>query len=478
LVVNTIPPAARLTNMIIDRYDPVRLFDLVPQLQLELGPELVGLDRLLDDDVLFQRVKADLARRAPLSLVHGRHSTPVEVILRMLVVRRLYHWSYADTEHFVSDSLVLRQFCRLGLQRAPDDTTLIRWAALIQPATLDELNEHVVALARGLRVTRGHKLRTDGTVVETTIHHPTDSSLLADGVRVLNRLIKRAKEVVGDGIAAADTVLHERSREARQVARDIGETARRRGDEAAHARRTAYARLVEITAASLEDASRIAGQIAAAATGRVGKLRAQVDHFVPLVEQVVDQTCRRLFGGETVPAAEKLVSLFEPHTQIICRGKATRPTEFGRKIWLDEVDGGIISRYQILDGNPSDDQHVAPTLAQHQRLFGQPPDLFAGDRGVHSAENELTAQLLGVKQVALPQPGARSAARQKHESQEWFQEAKRFRAGIEGRISGLKRHGYLGQCPDKGEAGFGRWIGWGILTANLATIARSVAAHP
>jgi IS5 family transposase len=179
--------------MIGDRYDPMNLFDLVPQLKLELEPVLAELDRLLDDDELFQRVKADLARRAPLSLVHGRHATPVEVILRMLVVRRLDHWSDADTEHFVSDSLVLRHFCRLALQRAPDDSTLIRWAALLQPATLDQLNEHVVELARRLRVTRGHKLRTDGTVVTTTIHHPPDSRLLADGVRVLHRLIRRAQ---------------------------------------------------------------------------------------------------------------------------------------------------------------------------------------------------------------------------------------------------------------------------------------------
>jgi IS5 family transposase len=464
--------------MIIDRYDPMSLFDLVPQLALELDPILAGLDRLLEDDVLFQRVKADLARRAPLSLVHGRHSTPVEVILRMLVVRRLYHWSYAETERFVSDSLVLRQFCRLGLRRAPDDTTLIRWAALIQPATLEQLNEHVVGLARSLKVTRGRKLRTDGTVVETTIHAPTDSSLLADGVRVLTRLVTRAKAAVGDLSATAATALRERTRQARQVAREIGETARRRGEEAARLRQTAYGRLVAIAEASLEDASRLPGQVGAAVTGAAGQLGEQIRHFVALVEQVVDQTCRRVFGDESVPAAEKIVSLFEPHTQIICRGKVERPTEFGRKIWLDEVEGGIISRYQVLDGNPSDDQHLASTLAQHRRLFGGPPDLLAGDRNVQSAENEATARLLGVTEVALPQPGARSPERRAYENQEWFRAAQRFRAGIEGRISGLKRHGYLGRCPDKGEAGFGRWIGWGILTANLSTIARAVPARP
>lgn len=167
--------------MITDRYDPMNLFDLVPKLSLEMDPELATLDELLDDDVLFQRVKDDLARRHPNSLTRSRNATPVEVILRMLVVRRLYDWSYEQTEHFISDSLVLRQFCRLYLQPAPDDSTLIRWAGLVGPETLEQLNEHVVRLARQLRVTRGRKLRTDPTVVETNISYPRDSGLLRDG---------------------------------------------------------------------------------------------------------------------------------------------------------------------------------------------------------------------------------------------------------------------------------------------------------
>jgi len=359
--------------MIVDRYDPVRLFDLVPQLALEMEPELAQLDRLLEDDALFQRVKADLARRAPLSLVHGRHSTPVEVVLRMLVVRRLYAWSYAATEHFVSDSLVLRQFCRLGFARAPDDSTLIRWAGLIRPATLERLNDHVVALARQLKVTRGRKLRTDGTVVETTIHHPSDSSLLVDGVRVLGRLVGGAKRIARELVAVGEEALADRLRDARALDREIGETARRRGDEATATRQGAYARLVEIAAASLEDAGRLLGQVREGADAAVGKLRGRLERVVPLVEQVVDQACRRVFGGEAVPAGEKLVSLCEPHTAIIVRGKADRPAEFGHKVWLDEVDGGIVSRYQVLVGNPADAGHLAPSLAHHQRLFGHPP---------------------------------------------------------------------------------------------------------
>ena len=153
--------------MIVDRYEPVNLSELIPQLRLEMEPELAALDRLLDEDDIFLRIKADFSKRRPNSERLGRRSTPVEVILRMLVVRRLYDWSFEATERNVSDSLVLRQFCRLYLEPAPDDTTLIRWAKLIGPQTLARLNERAVALAFEHKVTRGRKLRTDGTVVET-----------------------------------------------------------------------------------------------------------------------------------------------------------------------------------------------------------------------------------------------------------------------------------------------------------------------
>jgi transposase, IS5 family len=169
---------------------------LVPALGMTMDPVLMQLDTLLDDDRLFQAVQADLARRRPRTLMDGRPSTPVEVILRMLVVKHLYGWCYEATERWVSDSLVLRQFCRVYAEAVPDDTTLIRWANLSQPATLHRLLDHVVTLARALKVTRGRKLRIDGTVVATNIHHPTDSTLLYDGVRVLGRTLTRARNLL------------------------------------------------------------------------------------------------------------------------------------------------------------------------------------------------------------------------------------------------------------------------------------------
>ncbi len=169
-----VPQNRSLTAMTIDRYDPINLFEMIPELNLQLEPELAQLDRLLDDDVLFERVKADLSRRHANSGKLGRRSTPVEVVLRMLAVKRLYGFSYEQTERFVNDSIVLRQFCRLYLEKAPDDTTLIRWANTIGSETVASLNDRAVELARSLKATRGRKLRIDGTVVETNIHHPTD----------------------------------------------------------------------------------------------------------------------------------------------------------------------------------------------------------------------------------------------------------------------------------------------------------------
>jgi IS5 family transposase len=414
-----------------------------------------------------------LARRFPHSLTRGRHATPVEVVLRMLVVRRLYDWSYAATEQFVSDSLVLRQFCRLYLERAPDDTTLIRWAKLVQPATLERLHEHVVALARDLRVTRGRKLRTDGTVVEAAIRYPKDSGLLADGVRVVGRVLRRAKELLG----AAGAMVRDRTRSAKRLAQRIAATTRQRSEAATSARQTAYLKLLAVARASLRQATALQKQLVATADRAGQRLLGQLNQFVPLITRVIDQTERRVVRDEAVPASEKLVSIFEPHTAIIRRGKAGKPTEFGHKIWLDEVDGGIITRATVLEGNPPEAPQLLTSIAHHCRLFGHAPDLVTADRGLDDPANEAAAAAAGVKHVAIPRKGAVTPERLRFEHQRWFRRAQRYRTGIEGRISVWKRRGRLGRCRDHGKRGFDRWIGWGVLTENLNTIARSMTVR-
>ena len=463
--------------MLIEKYEPVNLFALVP---LERDPVLDQLGQLLDDDALFRAVKADLAKRHPHTLTCGRHSTPVEVILRMLVVKHLYRWSYEKTERFVADSITLRQFCRVYLEPVPDDSTLIRWANLLQPETLHQLLEHVVAMARRLKVSRGRKLRTDGTVVESNIHHPTDSGLLVDGVRVLSRTLGRAREVIASASAkvgrVAQHVFRNRLRSARNRAREISRITRSKSKEAQERCRRTYQKLVQVTQASVEQAQQVVTILRHVASLEAQGLAAELTHVIPLVEQVIQQTVRRVLEGEKVPAQEKLVSIFEPHTDIIRRGKKGRPVEFGHKVWLDEVDGGIVSSYRILEGNPNDQSQWVPSLEQHEALFDRPPDQASGDRGVYSRDNEARAQQMGVRRTILPKPGYRSVQRKEHERQRWFQRGRRYHHGIEGRISVLKRRHGLDRCLYHGEDGFERWVGWGIIAHDLLKIASALVA--
>jgi transposase, IS5 family len=358
----------------------------------------------------------------------------------------------------------------------PDDTTLLRWANLLQPATLHRLLDHVVELARTRKVTRGRQLRMDGTVVETPLHHPTDSTLLYDGVRALGRTLGKARTVLQKTAGGAREALRERTRRAKRQMKRLREAARQRGTAAADRMRTAYQRLLAITQTTVQHAQHVGAALTTQATAQGKQLAATVAHMGPLVCQVLSQTPRRVLQGEVVPAAEKVVRLFEPQTAIIRTGKPGRPTEFGRVLWLDEVEGGIVSRYAVLAGHPAADAQLPPSLEHHRRVFKRPPRLLAGDRGVHSAANERYATTHGVKHVVLPQPGATSGKRIAYEQQRWFRRGRDWRAGIEGRISGLKRRHQLERCRYHGTAGMARWVGWGGIAHNLRVLAQATAA--
>ncbi len=462
--------------MLRERYAAQDIFEQIGTVSIEMEPVLSRLAELLDEDALFEAVKADLAKRYPRTLLTGRSSTPVEVVLRMLVIKHLYGWSYEQTEQWVSDSLVLRQFCRVYLEKVPDDTTLIRWANLIQPQTLAGLLEHVVELAVQHKVTKGRKLRIDGTVVETNIHHPTDSTLLQDGVRVLGRLLRRAGTELKGALPHGQRWLRQQTQTARDAWLSIVHAAARRGEEADASMRTAYATLLDVSEQLLEQAQRANQALRQRTTKPAQRLADQLTNVVPKVQQIMRQTQRRVLQGQSVPARDKLVSLFEPHSAIIRKGKVGKAVEFGRVLWLDEVEGGLISRYDVLAGNPADADQLRPSLDHHARVFGKPPNLLAADRKVYSPSGEAYAMGQGVKYVAIPKPGARSPARQAHEHLPWFRSGRNWRAGIESRISLLKRRFGLRRCRYHGENGMQRWVGWGIIAYDLWAIARKTAA--
>ncbi len=461
--------------MLKHRYNRTDLFALVPQLGLRFEPQLEQLDRLLDDDEILDRVREDLAGRYPKTRTRGRPSTPVEVILRMLVVMRLYGWSYEQVEYFVNDSLVLRQFCRIYLERVPDDTTLIRWANTLGPETIERINDRVVQLARSLKVTRGRKLRVDTTAVEADVHFPTDSGLIGDGVRLVSRLLRRAKAVLGEAAAGLGEAFRSRVRTVRKLSQQLHRIARRKNEQGRAALKAGYVRLIASAKRTRAQGARVIGALRGRCDDRAAlRLADRLGEVLPRLKQAIGQAERRVLKNDPVPSAEKLVSLFEPHTQVIPRFKAGKAVEFGRKLRLDEVDGGLVTGYAILErGGGQDQPCLADSLASHRRQFGRPPHLLAADRGMSSPKNEELAKEAGIRHVALPHVGKAPPGRRAEEKGRRFRNAYRFRAGIEGRIHVLKRDRGLRRCRYHGERGFGRWVGWGIVTHNLAKVARA-----
>jgi IS5 family transposase len=459
--------------MLREHYPLDKLFEEVLGYVPEMAPELVKIDTYLEDEKLYRLIKKDLSKRWPKTLQTGRSSTPVDVVLRMLVVKRLHGYSYEETERNVSDSLRLRQFCRVYLNSVPDDTTLIRWANLIQPKTLEKFNQRITHLALERKVTRGRKLRTDGTLVESNIHAPSDNRLLADSVRVLARSAVRGRAILQAAGKKVEKSFEDFTQTAKRISHQIGETLRTQKEAARLAGRQQYQELIAITEQTIEWAVQTQKQLQKQSQPRAKRLAQTLQTFVPGARQVIDQTTHRILQGEQVPAGEKLVSLFEEHTDIIRRGKEAHPVEYGHKIWLNEVEGGIVSHYRILDGNPSDEHQWKPSLKAHLATFKQPPVQASADRGLSSEPNETLAHEMGIQHVIIPKRGYRSKAREKHEHQAWFVKGRKWHAGVEGRISVLKRAHGLGRCLAHGLSGFHCWVGWGVIAGNLAVLGRT-----
>src|SRR6266704_5464831 len=464
--------ARRCLLMLIDRYPKEDIFARVPKMTQRIDPVLQQLDLFLDDDEVYHQVRNDFGKRYRQTLVHGRPSTPVEVLLRMLLLKHLFGWSYQETEDRVDESLVLRWFSRLFWEPAPDDTTLIRWANTLQPETLHALNDRVVQLAVQAKVTKGRKLRLDATCVQTTIHHPTDSGLLVDSVRVLSRFVQRAKGLVKDQVSNLQRLCRSRLRTARQVAQTLHRQLRRKGEDKEAQQKELYQKLIHTTEQMVQQSRRVVAVLSKQTQQQAQHLLDQVKPLLPLVERVISQTRSRVLESKKVASDQKVLSLFEPHTRAIPRHKGGALVEFGRQVILDEVDGGIVTRYQILE-HPTEHGQALEAVAHHRLLFEHPPNLVAGDRGVHSAETEPRLSAAGVKQVSIPAAGPVSEERKALEHTRSFRRGYRWRAGIEGRIASLRRDYGWRKSAYHGQDGMERWLGLGVIASNLRHIAQA-----
>ena len=434
-------------------------------------------DQVLADEEMVTAVYEALGKRHPNSRSRGRQGVPAEVVLRLLVLKHVRNWSYEALEREVRANLVYRDFTRVGAGKVPDAKTMGRWGVAVGPQALERVHTRMVAIARRNGLIKGRRMRVDTTVVETNIHYPTDSSLLGDGVRVLTRVMRRITKIAG----AAGEKLRDRSRSVKLRVLDIARAARAKGRQSQEKLKSVYGKLLHATSRVVGQAKRFTREIASGVKRSrnilkqmaLEGLRGALDNMVPLVKQVMKQTRARIFRGETRTAG-KILSLFEPSTEVIRKGKAAKPNEFGKMVKLQEAENQIVTDYEVYGRRPNDADLLIPAIEVHKAKLGRTPYLVAADAAFYSASNEVAAKAKGVKRVCIPNRSTKSAERRREQKKRWFRNGQKWRTGCEGRISVVKRRHGLSRCRYKGEVGMQRWVGLGVIADNLVNIGRAM----
>jgi transposase, IS5 family len=429
------------------------------------------IDVLLDDPELIRLVVEAQASAAPCASSRGRTRIAPDRVLRCCALKHIKGWSFRELERELRGSLVYRHFTHFDQDPVPDFSTFSRNLALLASVT-SPIHARVISVARKERIATGRKLRTDTTVVETDIHYPTDSTLLQDGIRVLTRAARRIADECRGAPRIVDhrRAVKHRVLEIHRAAKSLAETGRQKLKDG-------YCKLLGLARGVLRKVDQIghaldAGQLAVVGNPlRVLGAEYELRHLAPLCRKVIAQTEARVFGGDR-HVSDKIVSLFEEHSEVIRKGKTHKPTEFGRLVRIDEVENGIVSSYAVEEGNPPDVRAWDPALDEHETHFGRPPRMATADRGYYSAENERAARARGVERVVLPGRGKLCATRRGQQKERWFQRALRWRAGIENRIATLKHRFEMVRARYKGALGFTRYVGWCVISQNLVSMAR------
>lgn len=428
--------------------------------------ELKRISEVLDQlPQAAQLVHADLVH--PKTKRLGRKGMPAEQVLRAMLIKQMNGFSYEELAFHLADSNVYRWFCRLGIgDKPPKKSTLQKSIKRIRAETWEAINAMVVQRAAELGIERGDKTRTDCTAVESDIHHPTDSTLLWDCVRVLVRLMTTAQDEFG--IAFND---HSRRAKRRMVAILTAKRFERRIP--------LYRDLLKVTAKTVEQAKVNAERLDKVEVidmmqmVKASAIAEQLRHYVDLAQRVLDQTRRRVLDGESVPASDKIVSIFEPHTDIIV--KDNRGPIYGHKVCLTAGASGIVTDVVVEKGNPADVTLATKMVERHRALFGKAPRQVSFDGGFASRANLSAIKAMGVKDVAFSKPCG-MAITDMVKSTWVFRQLRRFRSGIESCISFLKRGFGLARCAWNGFASFRAYVVGSVLACNLLIVARHLIA--
>jgi IS5 family transposase len=425
-------------------------------------------DGLLDDEELIEPVYQAQGKRWGQSRTRGRKQTPAEVVLRMLVLKHANNWSFEETEHQVRANVVCREFARVGLEKVPDAKVIAKIAKMMGPEVVERIHRRIIEVAKQHGAVRGRRMRVDTTVVETNIHHPTDSSLLGDGTRVLTRLMKKAESVVGGLVKGVRNRM--RTVEKKVVA--IAISSRRKGPEGEKQRQQHYKKLLTVTRQVVNQAKRVAEQIAEMSKAKRAAAKPLLEEMATMVErtkQVIRQTKARIFEGNT-KSPDKIVSMFEPHTEVIRKGKASKPTEFGKMVKIQEAENQVIVDYEVYAKRPNDSDLLVESVERHTERMGRVPELVAADAGFYSMANEKELEQRGVKRISVPNRSTKSEARRQKQKERWFKNGQKWRTGCEGRISVLKRRHGLNRSRYRGQDGIEKWVGLGVIADNLITL--------
>ena len=408
---------------------------------------------------ILKAVRQDLLRLRKADAKKGREGMSAEQVLRAALIKQMFSFSYLDLSFHLSDSIQVRGFCRLSPSaKTPMKSALQSNIGAIRAQTWELVNKALIVHGRECKVEAGRWMRTDTTVVESNIHHPLDSALLWDGVRVLTRIMQRAHDKYG----TARTNFKRRAKRRFIAILNAGRMSRRL---------PLYKDLLKVTHQTVRAAERAAEQLAA--TGVV-VYAAQLAHFIPLVKRVIDQTERRVLRGESVPAEDKIVSIFEPHTDIIRKDR--RNTYFGHKITISTGRSGMVLDLVIEKGNPADSTLAVRSAERHAALFGAPPERAAFDGGFASKANLEALQSAGTREACFSKP-AGVPVDEMTSTPRVRRILKRFRAGIEATVSFLKRSFGLSRCTWTGWPRFRAYTWCSTVAHNLLTLARALLAR-
>ena len=433
---------------------------------LDQAPELVELIHRDLSQSLEQVNREDRCGR--------RYLYTAENVLRILVCQVLEGESLRGIVVRIDDSHFLRWFVRIDNGPMMDFTTLCKLKNSIREETWKEVNRRLAEYAVQRELVDGDELRIDTTAVETNIHWPTDSSLLWDVYRVLSRLIQQARELDPEAVGSRRL----QTRRAKRLQQRICRRAAYKG-RLADRLKPLYRQLIRQVEDLAEWAQ--AGRIELARSQRLEgpketavatAIVQQIDHYLELGARVVDQARRRVLEGERVPNEEKIFSIVEPHTELLKRGKAGKEVEFGHMIQIQQVASKLITDYKVFEKRPVEYELLEPVLESHKKLFGHYPDKLAADKGYYESKTAIDRLQRKVPVVSIAKKGRRTPEETEREHDPLFRLAQRFRAGLEGTISFLKRTLRLARCFNKGWEQFVSTVAQTIFAHNLLVLAR------